>query len=240
MASASTETQLIDEIALPAIASTLPADPDGAPNVVMLSSAGVTRPSWSATKQARLAKAFDIPIVRLNPAGILGKKVRAEKVLSRCTPNHAIVRPCGLNDDWPSGRPLLTQGDVAVGRTNRDDVAAVLVECLDLASARGKCFEMLTLKGYDAPDSLDDTLKNLKVKAPTKQAVDATYALLQQLLPKAVDPTKLEMGRTYEQVDAGDVDRQPGAPPTEREQQIAANAGATLVPKPADEVADAA
>ena len=47
---------------------------------VMLSSAGVTRPAWSDDKKARLPGAADIPIVRLNPLGILGLKCDAEQV----------------------------------------------------------------------------------------------------------------------------------------------------------------
>ena len=43
------------------------------PRVVMLSSAGVTRPGWDEAKKEKLVGAADIPIIRLNPGGILGK-----------------------------------------------------------------------------------------------------------------------------------------------------------------------
>ena len=48
----------------------------------------------------------------------------------------------------------------------------------------------------------------------------------QQLLPgTSQDPTKLEMGRKYEEVDAGAVaPREPGAPATDREKAVAAGA----------------
>jgi hypothetical protein len=141
----------------------------------MLSSAGVTRPSWSDDKKTKMAGAADIPIVRLNPGGILGLKCDAEQVwvcvhmigvfnLSSdfcvkevagllffwpcfhllhvhgwsCMNAHGcghammkltsfffnflssqalrdsdlpycIVRPCGLNEDWAPGRPVLSQ-----------------------------------------------------------------------------------------------------------------------------------
>ena len=210
--------QLIDEIALPAIAGEVG-------RVVMLSSAGVTRPAWSARKQKRLPQAFDIPIVRLNPAGILGKKARAETLLRRATSDFAVVRPVGLNDDWPRGRPVFAQGDVAVGRTNREDLAAVLVASLESDDVRGKTFEMLTLKGYDAPESLEPAFSRLAAR-PSRRAVAASYALCQQLLPgTSQDPTKLEMGRKYEEVDAGAVaPREPGAPATDREKAVAAGA----------------
>ena len=71
---------LIDQVSLPTLAKALPrVSRDAAPNCVMLSSAAVTRPSWSSRKQKRFARSYDIPIVRLNPAGILGKKLNAEK-----------------------------------------------------------------------------------------------------------------------------------------------------------------
>ena len=47
----------------------------------MLSSAGVTRPSWDDKKKAELDGAAEIPIVRLNPFGILGIKAESEEKL---------------------------------------------------------------------------------------------------------------------------------------------------------------
>ena len=193
----------------------------------MLSSAGVTRPSWPPALQRALPQAFDIPIVRLNPAGILGKKARAERLLARASGgDFAVVRPVGLNEDWPRGRPVFSQGDVAVGRSNRDDVAAVLAEALDGDAVRGKTFEMLTLKGYDAPaDGFEAAFARLSAAPLATRERVASYALLQQLLPGvAQDPTKLEMGRKYEEVDAGLVTRERNAPATEREKAVAGRA----------------
>jgi len=112
---ASDGSTLIDQISLPTLAKALPkVSRDAPPTCVMLSSAAVTRPGWSSRKQKRFERSYDIPIVRLNPAGILGKKLNAEKKLSRATPAFCVVRPVGLNDDWPRGRPVFSQGDVAV------------------------------------------------------------------------------------------------------------------------------
>ena len=47
------------------------------PAIVMLSSAGVTRTVWNEAKKERLMGAADIPIIRLNPGGILDKKRKA-------------------------------------------------------------------------------------------------------------------------------------------------------------------
>lgn len=53
------------------------------PKVVMLSSAGVTRPSWDEEKKAKYRGCADIPIVRLNPFGILDVKAESEEGLRR-------------------------------------------------------------------------------------------------------------------------------------------------------------
>jgi len=203
---------------------------DGAaapPKVVLLSSAGVTRPAWDEQKKERLVGAADIPIIRLNPGGILGKKCEAEQHLRESGLGYCVVRPTGLKfEGWPQGRPVLSQGDVAVGRTNPLDLASVLVSVLNEPAARGKTFEMFTLAGYPAPRELAPVLEGLVPDAAMpldEAAVDATYATLQQFLPgEEQDATKLEMGRTYEQVDAGEVAaRERGAAPTAREMEMA-------------------
>ena len=59
----------------------------------------------------------------------------------------------------------------------------------------------------------------------SEEALAAQYAVLQQLLPgEVMDPTQLEMGRTYEQVDRGQVaPRKQGAAPTSREKAVASS-----------------
>ena len=61
--------------------------------------------------------------------------------------------------------------------------------------------------------------------SPSRRATAATYALVQQLLPGVEqDPTRLEMGRRYEEVDSGAVDRERGAAATDREKAVAEGA----------------
>lgn len=50
--------------------------------VIMCSSAGVTRPSWPEDKKTRYPGAADIPIVRLNPFNILNIKKDGKKTES--------------------------------------------------------------------------------------------------------------------------------------------------------------
>jgi len=199
-----------------------------APSVVFLSSAGVTRTSWDEGKKERLLGASDIPIIRLNPGGILEQKCKAEQALRESGLPYVVVRPTGLKfEGWPSGRPVLSQGDVAVGRTNPTDLAAHLVALLEEPTAAGRTYEYFTLAGYPPPRELSPLLERLTPDAAgalDESAVDATYHALQQLLPgEEQDATKLEMGRTYEQLDAGVVvPRERGAAPTDRERQLAA------------------
>lgn len=201
---------------------------DPSPRIVMLSSAGVTRPSWSEEKKEKLVGAADIPIIRLNPGDILNRKREAEEILRTSGVPYSIVRPTGLKfEGWPRGRPLLSQGDVAVGRTHPMDLADVLVSVLSEPSANGKTFEMFTLAGYPAPKSLQPLLETLRrddAGPLDDTTVQANFDLLQQLLPgEEQDATKLEMGRTYEQIDRGEVEaRARGAAPTEREKSVAA------------------
>jgi uncharacterized protein YbjT (DUF2867 family) len=207
--------QSLDAVGVPAMANILlnqaQATSSSYPKLVMLSSAGVTRPSWSDAKKQKLAGCADIPIVRLNPFGILDVKAESEQKLRESGVNYCIVRPGGLNDNWPAGaRPVFSQGDVAVGRINRRDVAEVLCDVLTLEEACDKTFEVVGLAGYPAPLEIAPALKRLKTDAQglTEQEIEAMYAVMQQLLPgEKQDAAALAMGQTYEQLDKGETGR---------------------------------
>ena len=86
--------------------------------------------------------------------------------------------------------------------------------------------EFFTLAGYPKPRDVVPALERLRPDEDgplDEAAVAATYAALQQCLPgEEQDATKLEMGRTYEQLDTGKVvPRERGAAPTERERALA-------------------
>lgn len=216
----------IDAVGLPALGEALsqskPKDSGKKlPRVVMLSSAGVTRPDWTEEKKLVLEGSAAIPIVRLNPFGILGLKKVSEDKLRNCGVEYCIFRPCGLNDNWPTNlRPVFSQGDVAVGRINRQDVAKILVDILATPEATGKTFEAFSIansEGYYPPSpSLGPALARLVPddghegggRGLSEEAVRATYALLQQLLPgEKQDGAQLAMGQTYEQLDRDEVGR---------------------------------
>eukprot|EP00537_Pseudo-nitzschia_pungens_P003503 CAMPEP_0172373324 /NCGR_PEP_ID=MMETSP1060-20121228/51164_1 /TAXON_ID=37318 /ORGANISM="Pseudo-nitzschia pungens, Strain cf. cingulata" /LENGTH=433 /DNA_ID=CAMNT_0013099625 /DNA_START=182 /DNA_END=1483 /DNA_ORIENTATION=- len=216
--------QSIDVIGVPAVARAMleaqrskAEDEDeqtACPRVVMLSSAGTTRPDWGKDKKEKLKGCADIPIVRLNPFGILGLKALSETKLRETGVNYCIVRPCGLNDDekWPSGaRPVFSQGDVAVGRINRSDVARVLCDVLGLPESCNKTFEVIGLGGYPPPRTIGPALERLRgdSEPPLSDVeVEAMYTMCQQLLPgERQDAAALAMGQTYEQLDKGETGR---------------------------------
>jgi len=222
----------IDAVGLPALGEALAKSPkrmlaEGGdetagnvlPKVVMLSSAGVTRPDWSEEKKLALEGSAGIPIVRLNPFGILGVKKESEEKLRSCGVDYCIFRPGGLNDKWaPNQRPIFSQGDVAVGRINRKDVAKILADILSTPEATGKTFEGVSIansEGYYPPaPSIGPALRRLKLdnenggQGPSEEVVRATYAIMQQVLPgEKQDAAQLAMGQTYEQLDKDEVGR---------------------------------
>ena len=178
------------------------------PKVVMCSSAGVTQPSWDDAKKEMFPGAADIPIVRLNPFNILNIKAESEDKLRQSGTPYCIYRPSGLNDKHSAGsRPVFSQGDVAVGRINRKDVATILVDCLTTEEATGKTFEAFSLAGYPPAKSIGPALARMRPDAegiPPNEVLMATYSAMQQLLPgETQQPEKLAMGQTYEQLDSG-------------------------------------
>ncbi|CAM9331010.1 unnamed protein product [Choristocarpus tenellus] len=174
----------------------------GAPRFVLLSSAAVTRPGWSTDDKYKYAEAAEVPIVKLNPSNILGIKAEGEEELRQSNLPYAVVRPCGLNDDHPPGRPIFSCGDLASGRISRYDVAAVLAQCLATPQATGKTFEVLTMAGLPKVPDADGGIQEALSRLPTDKALEEapsklreikenTYSLLLQLrpLPPSQKPT---------------------------------------------------
>lgn len=86
--------QTIDAVGVPALATGFVGAENEmkCPKVVMLSSAGVTRPTWNDEKKAMFPGSAEIPIVRLNPFGILDIKRESEEKL-RETGKFSVVAP---------------------------------------------------------------------------------------------------------------------------------------------------
>ena len=138
-------------------------------------------------------------------------KEESERQLRETRANYCIVRPCGLNDNWPEGaRPVFSQGDVAVGRINRKDLAKILCDVLSLPEACNKTFEVIGLAGYPPSLGIGPALARLKLDSEdlSDAEVEAAYNIAQQLLPgERQDAAALAMGQTYEQLDKGETGR---------------------------------
>ena len=68
-------------------------------------------------------------------------KSEADKVLRESGLDYTIIRPGGLTDDPGTGK--VEVGELAYGRVTRDDVAAVIAECLVADETIGKEFDLL-------------------------------------------------------------------------------------------------
>lgn len=105
---------------------------------------------------------------------------------------------------------MFSQGDVAVGRINRKDVARILVDVASSPAACGKTFELFSLSGYAPPTSIVPLLHKLgnDSEGLSEEVIENTYNLVQQFLPgEEQDSASLAMGQTYEQYDEGEPGR---------------------------------
>lgn len=114
------------------------------PVIVVASAAAVTRPGWTAEQVAANPGAATIPIVRLNPGGVLGAKAVGEEGVRASGTSYAIIRATALVDGEspPSRAVLMEQGDTAVGRLSRADMARVMVAAAGEPAAAWKTWEV--------------------------------------------------------------------------------------------------
>lgn len=118
------------------------------PTVILISSAGTERIN-RITEEDRLK---DIPIVQLNPLGILNWKYKAEDALRKSGLDYTIVRATGLvpaasvlkdSDSTVTVRKMdLQQGDAIAGRITRPELAKSLVKIVESPYSVGKTFEI--------------------------------------------------------------------------------------------------
>ncbi|CAG9466729.1 unnamed protein product [Pedinophyceae sp. YPF-701] len=100
--------------------------------VVLLSSAAVERNARVGDDAE--ARDKEIPIVKLNPGGVLNWKYKGENAVRRSGLRYAVVRSTGmLRDDEQEGGPFLIearQGDEISGAISRPELAQVLMSAL--------------------------------------------------------------------------------------------------------------
>ncbi|ATS18782.1 hypothetical protein BRW62_08495 [Parathermosynechococcus lividus PCC 6715] len=113
------------------------------PQIIHVSSAGVTRPGRSDVGDQRqpLAVQYNDQL-----GGILTWKLAAENMLRQSGLPYTIVRPCGLTDN-PGGQHLrLDHGDTLTGQLSRADLAEFLVALLNLPTA---CYRTVEVAATD-------------------------------------------------------------------------------------------
>ena len=109
------------------------------PQLVQISSAGVTRPG-----RPGIDLAAEPPAVRMNEqlGGILTWKLKGEEVIRSSDLTHTIIRPCALTEQ-PGDKILYAeQGDNLRGQVSRDAVAELCIGAINLPSAVNKTFEL--------------------------------------------------------------------------------------------------
>lgn len=109
------------------------------PQLVMISSAGVTRPN-----RPGIDLATEPPAVRMNDmlGGILTWKLKGEETVRNSGLNYTIIRPCALTEKTGGKALLVDQGDNIKGQVSREDIAELCVQAIQQPTACNKTFEV--------------------------------------------------------------------------------------------------
>jgi len=109
------------------------------PQLVQVSSAGVTRPNRPGINLAE-----EPPAVRMNEqlGGILTWKLKGEEVIRDSGLTYTIIRPCALTEN-PGDKILhAEQGDNLRGQVSRDAISTLCIQALNLPTAAHKTLEV--------------------------------------------------------------------------------------------------
>ena len=109
------------------------------PQLVQVSSAGVTRPGRPGINLEE-----EPPAVRMNEqlGGILTWKLKGEEAIRSSNLTYTIVRPCALTEQSGDKTLHAEQGDNLRGQVSRDSIAELCVRAINLPEAVNKTFEV--------------------------------------------------------------------------------------------------
>ena len=115
------------------------------PALIQVSSASTERNAFIGDDVA--ARAADIPIVQLNPAGVMNWKYKGECAVRGSGLAYSVLRPTGLvgDTDPDEGQAYaleFAQGDVVAGRVSREDLASVVAQATGEPAAVNATFEI--------------------------------------------------------------------------------------------------
>ena len=113
------------------------------PQIVQVSSAGVTRPNRPGINLEE-----EPPAVRMNEqlGGILTWKLRGEKAIKDSSLTYTIIRPCALTEQ-PAKGLYAEQGDNIRGQVGRDAIAQLCIEAMNSPLSVNKTFEVREAEG---------------------------------------------------------------------------------------------
>ena len=113
------------------------------PQIVQVSSAGVTRPNRPGINLEE-----EPPAVRMNEqlGGILTWKLRGEEAIKDSGLTYTIIRPCALTEQ-PAKGLYAEQGDNIRGQVGRDAIAQLCIEAMNSPLSVNKTFEVREAEG---------------------------------------------------------------------------------------------
>jgi len=176
------------------------------PALVMLSSAGVERNARIGDDAE--ARKRDIPIVQLNPGGVLNWKYKGETALRFDAGGlpYTIIRPTGLDAGADTSSLLeLGQGDAFAGKVSRAEVALVTAAALGSPASANRTFELRRSEAaVDAgkKSSLLDVQRMMLALVPDSQR---TSMGLRPLPPPCAPPAPVTQERKKEILARDDV-----------------------------------
>ena len=120
------------------------------PQFVLISSAGVTRPS-----RPDINLEEEPPAVQLNEqlGGILTWKWRGEESLRQSGVPYTIIRPCALTEEPGVQTLVFDQGDNIKGKVSRDSIAELCVQVLEEPKACNVTFEVKEGESSETPSN---------------------------------------------------------------------------------------
>ena len=176
------------------------------PALVMLSSAGVERNARIGDDAE--ARKKDIPIVQLNPGGVLNWKYQGENAIRFSAGGlpYAIIRPTGLDAGADTSSLLeLGQGDAFAGKVSRPEVALATVAALGSPAGVNRTFELRRSEAaVDAGKA--STLRDLQRQMLVLVSDEQRTAVGLRPLPAPCDPpAPVTAERKQEILSRGDV-----------------------------------
>jgi hypothetical protein len=151
------------------------------PQIVLISSAGVERNALVGNDEDKRKK--EIPIVQLNPGGILNAKYDGEIAVRSCGLPYTVIRPTGMSEDADQAAPSLlemSQGDKITGKISRADVAQVVDATINFFEASGKTVE---IRRSEATDAQSKSMPDQEVKLLYLNAARDSIRTRKGLLP---------------------------------------------------------